>query len=81
MIKVIENGVEKLDYISDNTIRKNSVYTRMSSQSKAELLFRNKHPTTIEFHTINVKENVMDRTFRIVVLEDYDYAMRAMMGY
>ena len=31
MIKVIENGVEKLDYISDNTIRKNSVYTRMSS--------------------------------------------------
>ena len=53
-IRVNENGDEKLDYISDNTIRKNSVYSRMSSQSKAELLFRNKHPTTIDFHTINV---------------------------
>lgn len=80
-IRVKQDGDEKLDYISDNTIRKNSVYTRMSSNSKAELLFRNKFPTTIEFHTINVKKDQMNRTFRIVVLEDYDYAMRAMMGY
>ena len=80
-IRVQEDGDEKLDYISDNTIRKNSVYTRMSSQSKAELLFRNKYPTTIEFHTINVEKKRLERTFRINVLEDYDYAIRAMMGY
>jgi hypothetical protein len=34
-IKVEKEGGEKLDYISDNTIRENSVYTRMSSTSKA----------------------------------------------
>ena len=61
-------------------IRKNSLYSRMSSTSKAQLLFTNQDPTKLEFHTLNKKLS-KEYTFKIIVMEDYDSSMQALLGY
>ena len=70
----------KMDYVSDEIIRKNSIYNKMSSTAKAQLLFKNKDKTSLEFHVVN-KRDTLDRTFKIIILEDYDTSMQALLGY
>ena len=47
VIVTYDDESTKFDYISDDVIRKNSVFSRMSSVSKAQLLFTNKDNTVL----------------------------------
>jgi len=52
----------------------------MSTTSKAQLLFNNRDKTTLTFHILN-KKRTQEATFKIVVMEDYDASMQALVGY
>jgi hypothetical protein len=69
-----DDETSKFDYVSDEVIRKNSVYNKFSSVSKAVLLFRNKDKTRLEFYVLN-KKVAEQATFKIVIMEDYDASM------
>lgn len=55
VIVTYDDQSTKFDYVSDEVIRKNSIYSRMSSVSKAQLLFTNKDRTKLQFHVLNKK--------------------------
>ena len=62
----------KIEHISDRLILRNSVFSRRSSQSRAQLNFENlKVGVTVDFYVLNLQPQQKE-TFKISVHVNYD---------